>query len=109
VSGHLREIKDREGITTSLGTFLCKHVESTGRETLRPARKGPGGEKDLQTQTLPEQALTYRAWLSDAAPFGVVRFEIWAKIGSGPDRPVFVASIVRSGTGAKSEMKSAHR
>lgn len=107
VSGQLTQIKDQDKISTRLGTFMCKYVESTGKGQQRPARSGSDKVKEEEKprpQGNGERKLVYRAWLSDEVPFGVARFEIWANTGQGSSRPVFVAQAARTGKGAKSEM-----
>lgn len=105
VSGYLKEVKPRDEVETGLGKVVCRCVESTGSGKLRPARgrsAKEAGDEEQEVKALPERGLVYRAWLSDDVPFGVARFEVWAKIDGDATRPVFEARVVRTGSAAPS-------
>lgn len=108
VSGQLFEGETGKAVQTRLGKFTTRTVSSSGLGKLRSAKslvddKAPaGGEADAPLMN--EHGLEYRAWLTNEAPFGIARFEIWAKMGEKPPQLVFNAEAARKGSGAKSEL-----
>jgi hypothetical protein len=80
----LREVKASETVDTKLGKYAARSVTARGKS----------GDRELE----------YRGWLTADVPFGCVRFEIYEKIGDGPQRRIFTAEAVLSGRGAKAEV-----
>jgi hypothetical protein len=80
----LREVKAGEAVETKFGKFTARVVTARGKS----------GERELE----------YRGWLTADVPFGCVRFEIYEKIGDGPQRRIFTADAVLGGRGAKAEV-----
>lgn len=97
IRGELKQIKEKEEVTTKFGSLTCRYVEGNGRGRLRPARLA-------QTEKAIERSLEYRAWLTNQIPFGIARFEVWAKVGTDSAWLAFAAEAARRGTGAKSEV-----
>lgn len=108
VRGELEFVKDVE-VKTKLGNFKCRQMLANGKGRQRPAKtqKGEDQKEDNDKGKVPpaeQRDLEYRAWLADDVPFGVVRFEVWAKTKDAPPRMVYSAEVIRRGEGAKSEV-----
>lgn len=105
IRGELDFVKNEE-IKTKLGTFQGKQVFAQGKGRLRPAKKNDNqpGKEEPQQPVVEVRELHYRAWLANEVPFGIARFEVWAKVGTDPTRKVFSAEAISRGDGAKSEL-----
>lgn len=100
IRGDLRVVK-QEPIETKLGKFDARKVVASGKGRQRPNRSD---EADSV-----QRELEYRAWLTNDKLFGVVRFEVWGRVGDDPARIVFQAEATKAGSGAKSEMNESRK
>jgi hypothetical protein len=80
--GPLREVSRSEEVTTKLGRYRPRHLETEGAGPRR----------------------CYHGWLTDKVPFGWVRFEVRAADDRGGKHTLFRAAAARTGDGAVSEV-----
>jgi hypothetical protein len=82
--GSLRMIRDKENVTSKLGTFLTRHVATDQKSR--------------------ERTRVCHTWLTDDVPFGWAKLEIREPLDNNPARVVFTATATRKGRGATSEV-----
>lgn len=100
IRGDLKEVAASEKVNLPMGAFDARRLSTHGHGIQIPAggrdsSAAPGEEEE-------EHPLEYRCWLTKEIPFGIARFEVWAKPRStDPTQIVFSAAALRQGANAE--------